>query len=78
MLDLVKKFENNFKLADLKYVTTHVDYRKYEHIPLVVWLQKEHAALVTEHQWCTLAFKLPQSKDTAKSHDGICTNRVET
>jgi hypothetical protein len=40
MLYLVKKFESNFKLADPKSVTTHVDYRKYGPIPLIAWLQK--------------------------------------
>jgi hypothetical protein len=70
MLDLVKNFERNFKLADPKYVTTRVDYRKYGPIPLITWLQKEHTAFVTDHEWPTLASKFPQSNNALKSTIG--------
>jgi hypothetical protein len=70
MLDMVKKFENNFKLADPKSVTTHVDYCTYDHIPLIVCLQKDHTALVTDHEWPALASKLPQSSNATKSNSG--------
>jgi hypothetical protein len=39
ILDLVKKFENKYKLADPKLITTHKDYSKYGSISLIAWLQ---------------------------------------
>jgi hypothetical protein len=35
MLDLVKKFENKYKLADPKLITTHQDYSIYGPIALI-------------------------------------------
>jgi hypothetical protein len=75
MIDLVKKFESNFKLADPKSVTNHVDYRKYGHIPLIAWLQKEHTAFVTDQEWPALASKLPQSNNVMKSTSGPGPNK---
>jgi hypothetical protein len=40
MLDLVRKFENKYKLADPKLTTTHQDYSKYGPIALITWLQR--------------------------------------
>jgi hypothetical protein len=39
MLDLVKKFEKKYKLADPKLITTHQDYSKYGPIALIAWLR---------------------------------------
>jgi hypothetical protein len=61
ILYLVKKFERKIKLTDPKSVTTHVEYRTYVHIMLIAWIQKEHTALGTDHEWHTLASKLSQS-----------------
>jgi hypothetical protein len=50
MLDLVKKFEDKYKLADPKSITTHQDYSKYGPIALIAWLQREHTDLLKEHE----------------------------
>jgi hypothetical protein len=62
MLDLVKKFENKYKLADPKLITTHQYYSLYGPIALIAWLQREHTDLLNDHEWPALASKLPQSK----------------
>jgi hypothetical protein len=49
MLDLVKKFEKKYKLADPKLITTHQDYSKYGPIALISWLQREHIDLLKDH-----------------------------
>jgi hypothetical protein len=38
MIDLVKKFENKYKLADPKLITTHQYYSQYGPIALIAWL----------------------------------------
>jgi hypothetical protein len=58
MLDLVKKFENKYKL---KSITTHQYYSLYGPIALIAWLQREHTDLLKDHEWPALASKLPQS-----------------
>jgi hypothetical protein len=50
MLDLVKKFGNNFKLVDPKPITNHLDYTKYGIIALIFWLQREHTRLLKYHK----------------------------
>jgi hypothetical protein len=50
MLDLVKKFENKYKLADPKLITTHQDYSKYGPISLIAWLQREHTDFLKDHE----------------------------
>jgi hypothetical protein len=40
MLDLVTKFENKYKLADPKSITTHQDYSKYGPIAIIAWFQR--------------------------------------
>jgi hypothetical protein len=59
MLDLVKKFENNFKLADHKSITINHDFTKYGPIALLAWLQSGHTGLLKDHKWPALATKLP-------------------
>jgi hypothetical protein len=54
MLDLVKKFENKYKLEDPKLITTHQDYSKYGPIALIAWLQREHMDLLKDHEWPAL------------------------
>jgi hypothetical protein len=54
-LDLVKKFENKYKLADPKSITTNPDYNTYRPIALIAWLQEEHTDFVTDHKWPALA-----------------------
>jgi hypothetical protein len=76
MLDLVKNFENKYKLADPKLITTHQDYSKYGPIALIAWLQREHTDLIKDHEWPALASKLPQSRYVSKNNGG--TDRVET
>jgi hypothetical protein len=61
MLDLVKKFENKYKLADPKLITTHQDYSRYGPIALIAWLQREHTDLLKDDEWPALATKLHQS-----------------
>jgi hypothetical protein len=46
MLDLVKKFENKYKLAYPKLITTHQYYSIYGPIFLIAWLQREHTDLL--------------------------------
>jgi hypothetical protein len=76
MLDLVKKFENKYKLADPKLITTHQDYSKYGPISLITWLQREHTDLLKDHEWPSLASKLPQSNYVSKKNGG--SDRVDT
>jgi hypothetical protein len=76
MLDLVKKFENKYKLADPKLITTHQDCSKYGPIDLIAWLQREHTDLLKDHEWPALASKLPQSNYVSKNNGGP--NHVET
>jgi hypothetical protein len=76
MLDLVKKFENKYKLADPKLITTHQEYSKYGTIVLIAWLQREHTDLLKDHEWPALASKLPQSNYVSKNNGG--TDRVDT
>jgi hypothetical protein len=70
ILDLVKKFENKYKLADPKLITTHQDYSKYGPIALIAWLQQEHTDLLKDHEWPALARKLPQSNCVLKKNGG--------
>jgi hypothetical protein len=70
MLDLVKKSENKYKLADTKLITTHQDYSKYRPIALIAWLQREHTDLLKDHEWPALARKLPQSNYVYKNNNG--------
>jgi hypothetical protein len=60
MLNLVKKFQNKYKLVDPKLITTHQDYSKYGPIAIIDWLQREHTDLLKDHEWPALASKLPQ------------------
>jgi hypothetical protein len=76
MLDLVKKFENKYKLAYPKLITTHQDYSKYGPIALIAWLQREHTDVLKDHEWPSLASKLPQSNYVSKNNGGP--DRVET
>jgi hypothetical protein len=76
MLDLVKKFENKYKLADPKLSTTHQDYSKYGPIALIALLQREHTDLLKYHKWPALASKLPQSNYVSKKNGG--SDRVDT
>jgi hypothetical protein len=50
MLDLVKKFENKYKLANPKLITTHQEYSKYGPISLIDWLQREHTDLLKDYE----------------------------
>jgi hypothetical protein len=59
MLDLVKNFENKYKLADTNLITNHQYYSKYGPISLIVWLQREHKDLLKDHEWPALASKVP-------------------
>jgi hypothetical protein len=70
MLDLVKKFENKYKLADPKSITTHQDYSIYGPIALIAWLQREHTDLLKDHDWPALPSKLPQSNYVYKNNGG--------
>jgi hypothetical protein len=70
MLDLVKKFENKYKLADPKLITTHQYYSIYGPIALIAWLQFEHTDLLKDHEWPTLASKLPESDYVSKNNGG--------
>jgi hypothetical protein len=76
MLDLVKKFENKYKLADPKLIATHQDYSKYGPIALIAWLQREHTDLLKDHEWPALASKLPQRNYVSNNNGG--SNRVDT
>jgi hypothetical protein len=67
-LDMVKAFENKFKLADPKSITIATDCRTLGPIALIVWLQIEHTELATDHEWPVLATKLPQSNNTMSLH----------
>jgi hypothetical protein len=62
-LDLVKKFENKYKLADPKSITTNTYYNTYGPIALIASLQEDHMDFVTDHEWPALATKLPQSNN---------------
>jgi hypothetical protein len=53
-LDLVKKIENKYKLADPKSITTKPGYNTYGPIVLIAWLQEEHTDFVTDHEWPAL------------------------
>jgi hypothetical protein len=66
-LDLVKKFENKYKLADPKSITTTPDYNTYGPIALIAWLQEEHTDFVTDHEWPALATNLPQSNNASST-----------
>jgi hypothetical protein len=70
MVDLVKKFENKYKLADPRLITTHQDYSIYRPISLIVWLQREHTDLLKDYEWPDLARKLPQSNYVSKNNGG--------
>jgi hypothetical protein len=76
MLDLVKKFENKYKLADPKLITTHQDYSIYGPIALIAWLQRELTDLLKDHEWPALASKLPESNYVSKNNGGP--DRVDT
>jgi hypothetical protein len=76
MLDLVKKFENKYKLADPKLITTHQDYSKYGPIALIAWLQREHTDLLKYHEWPALVSRLPQINYVSKNNGGY--DRVDT
>jgi hypothetical protein len=76
MLDLVKKFENKYKLAEPKLITTHQDYSIYGPIALIAWLQRDHTELLKDHEWPALARKLPESNYLSKNNGG--TDRVDT
>jgi hypothetical protein len=78
MLDMVKNFESYLQLADPKSVTAHVAYCTYGPFPLIVWLQKEHTAFVTDQEWPVLASKLPQSNNAKNSTSGPGPSKVET
>jgi hypothetical protein len=75
-LDLVKAFENKFKLADPKSITIAAGYCTLGPIALLAWLQQEHIELVTDHEWPALATKLPQSNNVMPSNGNI--KREET
>jgi hypothetical protein len=66
-LDLVKKFENKYKLSDPKSITTNTDYNTYRPIALIAWLQEEHTDFVTDHEWPALATKLPQRNNASRT-----------
>jgi hypothetical protein len=70
MLDMVKKIENKYKLADLKSITTHQDYSNYGPISRIAWLKREHTDLLKYHYWPALASKLPQSNYVSKHNGG--------
>jgi hypothetical protein len=70
-LDLVKAFENKFKLADPKSITIAADYHTLEPIALIAWLQQVHTELVTDHEWPALATKLPQSNNDMPSNGNV-------
>jgi hypothetical protein len=70
MLDLVKKFENKYKLEDPKLITTHQYYSKYGPIALIAWLQREDRDLLKDHEWPSLASKIPQSNYVSKNNGG--------
>jgi hypothetical protein len=72
----VKKFENKYKLADPKLITTHQNYSKYGPIALIAWIQREHTGLLKNHEWPALASKLPQSNYVSKNNGGY--DRVDT
>jgi hypothetical protein len=76
MLDMVRKFENKYKLADPKLITTHQYYSKYVPIALIAWLQREHTDLLKDHEWPALASKLPPRNDVYKNNSGP--DRVDT
>jgi hypothetical protein len=76
MLDLVKKFEDKYKLADPKLITTHQYYSIYGPIVLIAWLQREHTELLKDHEWPALASKLPDSNYVSKNNCGP--DRVDT
>jgi hypothetical protein len=76
MLDLVKKFENKYKLEDPKLITTHQYYSIYGPIALIAWLQRKHTDLLKDHEWTALASKLPESNYVSKNNGGP--DRVDT
>jgi hypothetical protein len=68
MLDLVKKFERNFEIADPKSVTAHVDYCRYGPIPLIAWLQKETHGLFHGPRVACIGFEVATKQQCDKEH----------
>jgi hypothetical protein len=66
-LDLVKKFENKYKLADPKSITKNPDCNTKGPIALIAWLQEEHTDFGTDHELPALATKLPQSNNASRT-----------
>jgi hypothetical protein len=46
------------------------DYSKYGPIDLIAWLQREHTDLIKDHEWPSLASKLPQSNYVSNNNGG--------
>jgi hypothetical protein len=70
MLDLVKKFENKYKMADPNLITTHQDYSKYGPIALIAWLHRERTEFLKDHEWPSLASRLPHSNYVSRNNVG--------
>jgi hypothetical protein len=51
--------EGSHKLVDPKIITQENEYATLDPIGIVTWAQKEHTQLVTDHEWPSLAAKLP-------------------
>jgi hypothetical protein len=66
-LDMVKTFENKFKLVDTELIIIDTDYRTLGTIALIACLQKSTLGLDTDHEWRALATKLPQSNNAMQS-----------